>query len=176
MPDSLLGASGAKLNRQKLRNFILFSDIFQTPSTMPLWYIVCCQQMNKACKSMGNQILNNEVLKLFIYLLIFIIFGCTGSSFLSRLFSSCGKQGLLSSRGARLSHCDGFFCCRARLQVQGLYRCGLVVPSYVGSSQTRDWIYVQSLILTTGPPGFIKCDDCCMGECTECPTEIPCSK
>ena len=74
MPDSLLGASGAKLNRQKLRNFILFSDIFQTPSTMPLWYIVCCQQMNRACKSMGNQILNNDVLKLFISVLIFIYF------------------------------------------------------------------------------------------------------
>ena len=31
------------------------------------------------------------------------------------LFSSCGKQGLLSSFGMRASHCEGFSCWRRRL-------------------------------------------------------------
>jgi len=31
----------------------------------------------------------------------------------TRAFSSCGKQGLLSSCGARSSHCGGFSCCGA---------------------------------------------------------------
>ena len=29
-------------------------------------------------------------------------------------FSSCGERGLLSSYGAWISHCGGFFCCRSR--------------------------------------------------------------
>ena len=44
---------------------------------------------------------------------ILFIFGCVGSSLLCTLFSSCGKPGLLSSRGAWASHFTGFTCSRA---------------------------------------------------------------
>ena len=44
----------------------------------------------------------------FIYLFI----GCVESSLLHELFSSYGKQGLLSSCDVRASHCTGFSCCR----------------------------------------------------------------
>ena len=43
-------------------------------------------------------------------LIYLLIFGCAGSSLLHRLFSSCGKQGPLSSCDAWTSHC-GDFCC-----------------------------------------------------------------
>ena len=33
----------------------------------------------------------------------------------ARAFSSCSKQGLLSSCGVRASHCSGFSCCRAQI-------------------------------------------------------------
>ena len=36
------------------------------------------------------------------------------ASLLCRIFSSCGKQGLLSSYSTQASHCKGFSCCRAR--------------------------------------------------------------
>ena len=36
------------------------------------------------------------------------IFGCAESSLLSRIFSSCGEQGLLSSCSVQLSHSSGF--------------------------------------------------------------------
>ena len=38
------------------------------------------------------------------------IFGCAGSLLLCGLFSSCSEQGLVSSCGARASHCSGFSC------------------------------------------------------------------
>ena len=41
---------------------------------------------------------------------IYLFFGCAGSLFRDRAFSSCGEQGLFSSRGVRASHCSGFFC------------------------------------------------------------------
>ena len=47
------------------------------------------------------------------FLFFFLTFGCAGSSLLHRLFSSCDKQGLLSSCGAQASHCSGFSCCEA---------------------------------------------------------------
>ena len=41
-----------------------------------------------------------------------------------RAFSSCSEQGLLSSCGARASHCGGFSCCRAWvLRHAGFSRC-----------------------------------------------------
>ena len=44
------------------------------------------------------------------------IFGCAGSSLLyAQAFSSCGKQGLLSSCSAWASHWGGFSCCGARV-------------------------------------------------------------
>ena len=49
-----------------------------------------------------------------IYNFIYVfIFGCTGSSSLPRLFSSCGKWGLLSSSDSWASHRCGFSRCRA---------------------------------------------------------------
>ena len=42
------------------------------------------------------------------------VFGCAGSLLLHGVFSSCGKQGLLSSSHEQASHCSGFSCCRAR--------------------------------------------------------------
>ena len=40
-------------------------------------------------------------------------FGCTGSSLLCGLFSSCREQGLFSSCGTCNSDCSDFSCCRA---------------------------------------------------------------
>ena len=53
----------------------------------------------------------------FFFLIIFLfIFGCPGSSVLSRIFSTYGKWGLLSSCNVLASHCGGF-CCRAQASV-----------------------------------------------------------
>ena len=49
-------------------------------------------------------------------LFIFIYFWLCWSSFLHRLFSSCGEQELLSSCGVQASYCGDFFCCRTQLQ------------------------------------------------------------
>ena len=58
----------------------------------------------------------------FIYL---FIFGCTGSSLLQRLFSSCRERGLLFSCYMRASHCSGFSFCRVRaLGLMGFSCCG----------------------------------------------------
>ena len=43
------------------------------------------------------------------YLFIFS-FGCAESLLPQALFSGCGEQRLLSSRGAQVSQCRGFFC------------------------------------------------------------------
>ena len=45
------------------------------------------------------------ILKLCIYV---FSFGCTGSSLLHGLFSSCSEQGLLSSCSAQAFHCGSF--------------------------------------------------------------------
>ena len=42
------------------------------------------------------------------------IFGCAGSSLLCGLFSSGGRQGLLSSHSAQVSLCSGLSCWRAQ--------------------------------------------------------------
>ena len=61
---------------------------------------------------------------LFIHFII-IIFGCTGSLLLHRLFCSCEQQGLLSSCSAWVSHCGGFSCCGAwTLGCVGFSSCG----------------------------------------------------
>ena len=47
----------------------------------------------------------------FLKKILIIDFGCTRSSLLHVGFlSSCGEQGLLSSRGMRISYCNGFSC------------------------------------------------------------------
>ena len=51
-------------------------------------------------------------------------FGCAESSSLCGLFSSCGRQGLLSRCGAWASHCGGLSCCRACTLEHGLRGCG----------------------------------------------------
>ena len=63
------------------------------------------------------------------------------------VFSSCGKQGLLSSCDVQASHCGIFFCCEAQVlgkQAQWLWYVGLFVPQYVGYFQTRDQTQVPS--------------------------------
>ena len=81
----------------------------------------------------------------FIYL-----FGCAAYSLLHRLFSSCGKQGLLSSCCVWASSGSGFLCCvqstssrawglqQSQFPGSELWHMGLVVLQHVGSSQTRD--------------------------------------
>ena len=96
------------------------------------------------------------------------MFGCAGSLLLSRLFSSCGERGLLSSSGVRASHCRDFSrgcspvpgCvgsrrrsaqaqrwqlpgCRA--QAQQLWHRGLAAPEPVGSSRIRDQTHVSCI-------------------------------
>ena len=46
---------------------------------------------------------------------ILFIYGCAGSSMLSRIFSAYGEWGLLSSCNALVYHCGGFSCCRAQV-------------------------------------------------------------
>ena len=87
------------------------------------------------------------------YLFIYFIFGCAVSSSLCRLFSSCGKQRLLSSCSARASHCSGFSCFGAQaLECAGfgshgswalehrLSSCGtcLVATRHMGSSRIME--------------------------------------
>ena len=55
----------------------------------------------------------------FLYLFLAVPVLCCSA----RTFSSCGKQGPLSSCDTRVSHCDGFSCCRA----QALEHMGSVV-------------------------------------------------
>ena len=50
-------------------------------------------------------------------------FGCAGSSLLLRLLSSCGEQGLLSSRGVQASRCGGFSCAARALGHAGFSSC-----------------------------------------------------
>ena len=57
-----------------------------------------------------------------LFLKLFI-FGCAGSSLLHGLFSSRGKQGLLSSCGVWASHCGGFS--RRAAWAHGLRSCSL---------------------------------------------------
>ena len=89
-----------------------------------------------------------------LFLKLFI-FGRSGSSLLCGLFSSCGKQGLLSSCGVWASHCSGFSCCAAwahglqQLQPPGSratqkwWHTGLAALWHVGSSRTRDQTHVS---------------------------------
>ena len=58
------------------------------------------------------------------FFIISFIFGCPGSV-VGGVFSSCDKWRLLSSCGARASHCGGFSCCGARaLGLAGFSNCG----------------------------------------------------
>ena len=65
-----------------------------------------------------------KYLKIILFMYSFI-FGCAGSLLLCGLFSSCSKQGLVSSCGLQTSHCSGFSCCGAQaLGRTGFSSCG----------------------------------------------------
>ena len=49
----------------------------------------------------------------FVFIILCIYFGCSGSSLLQRLFSSCDELGLLFRGSVQASHCRGFSCCGA---------------------------------------------------------------
>ena len=82
--------------------------------------------------------MGNDYFYLFIYL--FFIFGCVGSSFLCEGFLQLRQAGATLHRGARASHYRGLSHCGAQApdaQAQQLWLTGLVAPRHVGSSQTR---------------------------------------
>ena len=61
----------------------------------------------------------------FLSLIIVYIFGWTGPSLLHGLFCSCSERWLLSSCGARASHCGGFSYCGVRaLGLSSFSSCG----------------------------------------------------
>ena len=85
-----------------------------------------------------NEFASFFFLILFIYL--FIIFGCVGSSPLCEGFLQLRRVGATLHRGARVSHCRGLSRCGAQApdaQAQQLWLTGPVAPWHVGSSQTR---------------------------------------
>ena len=86
----------------------------------------------------------------FKFLKIYFVLSVLGVCVLCciRAFSSCSKQELLSSCGARASHSSGFSCCKARALELGLpyFRSkGLVSPRQATSSQTRSWTQVPCI-------------------------------
>ena len=81
---------------------------------------------------------------IYLFLAVLDLRCCAG------FFSSCSKQGLLSSCGVRASHCSDFSCAAqvpgrrgfsiagSRAQAPQLWHTGLAAPRAVGSSRTRD--------------------------------------
>ena len=67
-----------------------------------------------------REIFNLSIFQKIIYL---FAFGCVGSSLLCGLFSSCAKQGLLSSCREQASDRGGFFCCGRALGLKGFSSC-----------------------------------------------------
>ena len=65
-----------------------------------------------------------EIFKKCIYIIVFIYLLLAASLLLCRLSSSGGEQGLLSSCGARASHC-GVFSCGAGAEHPGFRSCGV---------------------------------------------------
>ena len=80
---------------------------------------------------------------------IYLFLATVGLCCYTWAFSSCSKQGLLSSCGARASHCGGFSCCGA--QALGhvgsvVVGCtGLVALWHVKFSQTRGRTHVPCI-------------------------------
>ena len=91
--------------------------------------------------------------KLFFFFLkkiILFVFGCAGSLLLHALCSSCSYRELLSSKGARASHCRAW----------PLGRAGLAALRRVGSSQIRDQTMSPALaggFFTTEPQVQFSC-------------------
>ena len=87
--------------------------------------LVCCSPWDPKESDMTER-LNWTELKtdgriLLSFLKIYLlIFGCTGSSWLCGISSSCWERGLLSSGGAQAYLWGGFSCCRAQTLELGL--------------------------------------------------------
>ena len=64
-------------------------------------------------------------LNFYLFISFIFVFSCTGSSFPCRFFSSCSKNGRLSSCSMQASHCSGFSYC----QVRALGPVGFVVAA-----------------------------------------------
>ena len=76
----------------------------------------------------------------FIYLFIYFIYGCVGSSPLREGPLQLRQAGATPHRGARAPHRRGLSCCGAQApdaQAQQLWLTGPAAPRHVGSSQTR---------------------------------------
>ena len=68
----------------------------------------------------GYKLVKHTFSFVFWIISILFIFGCAGSSLLLKLFSSCGKQGLLSSCSARTSRVEASPIAEYRLEVPEL--------------------------------------------------------
>ena len=78
------------------------------------FYLFFLSSFHFFCK-MVPKTLNFFVYNFTIYLFLALLGLCSCAA-----FSSCSKQGLLSSCSVRASHCGGFFCSRAEARVHGL--------------------------------------------------------
>ena len=75
----------------------------------------------------------------FIFIYLFIYFGCVGSSLLCEGPLQLWRAGATLHRGARASHCRGLSRCGAQApdaQAQQLWLTGPAAPRHVGSSRT----------------------------------------
>ena len=83
-------------------------------SACALWMVSVSTRPGLQCPVMGSVLLLRPAppptLLTEFYL---FLWGYAGFSLLRQFFSSCGKEGLLSSYSAQASHCGGFSCCRA---------------------------------------------------------------
>ena len=62
----------------------------------------------------NTYIFEQLIFKIFVYLFIYSFLAVLGLCCYTWAFSGCSKWGLLSSRGARASHCGGVSCCGAQ--------------------------------------------------------------
>ena len=83
-----------------------------------------------------------------------LIFGCAGSLLLHGLFSSCGKQGLLSSCDAQVSHCGVSLVTEYRLNRCGA-RAQLLCSMWDLSASGIELIFPTLVggFFSLGPPG-----------------------
>ena len=94
----------------------------------------------------------------FIFYILFIYWFTVilGLPCCTQAFSSCGKQGLLSSCSMWASHCDGFSLLHSTnsrsedfsscgLSAQQLWRTSLAAPRHAESSLPRDWTHVPCI-------------------------------
>ena len=92
-----------------------------------------------------TSLLISSFLMFFFFFNIYLFLAVLGLRCCEQTFSSCSVCGLLSSWGAWVSHCGGFFCGRAQTldrRLQQLRCTGLVASRHVEFSQTRDQTHV----------------------------------